>query len=88
MTFSVQNNNPTYLVEFLPAMMTIKVLESVSGIFLFAQKDVQIQVGHMHEIMRGEFSEHHQVEVPIIENQLERWEDVNDVADCKTSRNG
>ena len=64
MIFSIQNNELTYLVEFSTVMMTIYVLESVSGI-LMAQMDLPIQLWHMIEIMRRGFSEHHQMQVPI-----------------------
>ena len=50
-------------------MMTIKVLESVSGIFL-AQVDVPIRMWHMIKITNIGFSEHHQMQVPITENQV------------------
>ena len=49
--------------------MTIKVRDSVSGIFL-AQMDVPIQVWHMIEIMRNNFNEQHMYQAPITENQL------------------
>ena len=50
-------------------MVTIKVLESVSGIF-WVQMDVSIQNWYMIEIMRRYFSQHHQIPVPISANQL------------------
>ena len=74
MIFSVQNNNLTYSVEFLPGMMTIKVLESVSGIFL-AQMDVPNQVWRMIEIT----IEHHSE--LLCNNE-------NDVTECTTSWDG
>ena len=70
MIFSVQNNNLTTSVEeFLSEMVTMKELKSLSGIFV-VQKDVPIQVWHMIAIMRRDFSEHHQMQVPINENKL------------------
>ena len=43
--------------------------ETVSGVFL-ARMDIPIQVWHMVEVMRRDFSEHHMMQVPITENQL------------------
>ena len=50
------------LIEYVPEIMTMKMLESVSRSFL-AQMDVPIQVWHMVEIMRRDFSEQHQMQV-------------------------
>ena len=54
---------------FLPEMMTVQKLESVSRYFL-AHTDVPIQLWHKIEIMRKYPCEVHQMQFPIIENQL------------------
>ena len=69
MIFSVQNSNLKYCVEFSPDLVQIQVRETVSGVFL-VQMDIPIQVWHMVEVMRRDFSEHHMMQVPITENQL------------------
>ena len=61
-------------------MLTIKVLESVSGFFL-AQLDVPIQVWHMIEIMRRDFSERHRMQAPITENQLQTTLKITQIAE-------
>ena len=70
MIYFVPNHNLKRSVEFLSEILKIRVVESASGIFL-AQTDAPIQVWLMMEIMRRNFSENHQREVPITENQLE-----------------
>ena len=69
MNFSVQNSNLMYSVEFSPDLVKIQVRETVSGVFL-PRMDIPIQVWHMVEVMRRDFSEHHMMQVPITENQL------------------
>ena len=61
-------------------MLTIKVLESVSGFFL-VQLDVPIQVWHMIEIMRRDFSERHRMQAPITENQLQTTLKITQIAE-------
>ena len=56
-----------YSVEFSPDLVQIQVRETVSGVFL-ARVDIPIQVWHMMEMMRRDFSEHHMMQVPITEN--------------------
>ena len=58
-----------YSVEFSPDLVKIQVRETVSGVFL-ARMDIPIQVWHMVEVMRRDFSEHHMMQVPNTENQL------------------
>ena len=60
--------------------MEIKVLESVAGIFL-AQKNVSIQVCHIIEILRRDFSEHHQMQVPLTESPLETMTKMSQIGD-------
>ena len=74
MIFSVQNSNLMFSVEFSPALVQIQVRETVCGVFL-ARMDIPIQVWHMVEVMRRDFSEHHMMQVPITENQLLRPSD-------------
>ena len=69
MIFSVQNSNLMYSVEFSPDLVKVQVRETVSRVFL-ARMDIPIQVWHMVEVMRRDFSEHHMMQVPITENQL------------------
>ena len=82
MIFSVQNNNLMYspYVEFSPDLVQIQVRETVSGVFL-AQMDIPIQVWHMVEVMRRDFSEHHMMQVPITENQLGTMQMMGEVSD-------
>ena len=49
-------------------MMTIKVLELVSGFFL-VQMDVPIQVRHMIGVMWRDFKEYNQLQVAMTDNQ-------------------
>ena len=65
----MQNSNLMYSVEFSPDLVKIQVGETVSGVFL-ARMDIPIQVWHMQEVMRRDFSEHHMMQVPNTENQL------------------
>ena len=69
MLFSVQKNNLTYWLEFLPEMTTIKVSSQSLGFFL-AQFDVSIQVSHMIDITKRDFREYHRMQIPIIQNQF------------------
>ena len=69
MIFSVQNSNLMYSVEFSPDLVQIQVRETVSGVFL-ARMDIPIQVWHIVEVMRRDFSEHHMMQNSIKENQL------------------
>ena len=62
-----------YSVEFSPDLVQIQVRETVSGFFL-ARMDIPIQVWHMVEVMRRDFSEHHMTQVPMTENQLEEMQ--------------
>ena len=50
-------------------MMTVKVVESVSWVFL-AQRDVPIPIRHMIELLRRDLSEHHSMQFPIADNQI------------------
>ena len=61
--------NSMYSVEFLPDLVQIQVLETVSGVFL-AHVDIPIQVWLMVELMQRDFNEHHMMHVPITENQF------------------
>ena len=69
MIFSVQNSHLINSVEFSPDLVQIQVRETTSGVFL-ARMDTPIQVWHIVEVMRSDFSEHHRMQNPIIENQL------------------
>ena len=80
MTFSVQNSNLIYSVEFSPNLVQIQVRETVSGVFL-ARMDIPIQVWHMVEVMRRDFNEHHMMQVPITENQLGTMQMMGEVSD-------
>ena len=73
MIFSVQNSNLMYSVEFSPDLVQIQVREAVSGVFL-AQLHISIQMWQMLELMQGEFNEHHMMQVPITENELQMME--------------
>ena len=70
MIFSVQNSNLMYSVEISPDLVKIRVQEIVSGVFL-ARMDIPIQVWHMVGAMCRDFNEHHLIQVPMTENQLE-----------------
>ena len=80
MIFSVQNSNLTCSVEFLSDLVQIKVRETFSGVFL-ARMDIPIQVWHMVEVMRRDFSEHHMTQVPTIEDQLEEMQMTEEISD-------
>ena len=80
MIFSVQNSNLMYSVEFSPDLVQIQVRETVSGVFL-AQMNIPIQVWHMVEVMRRDFSDHHMMQVPITENQLGTMQMMEEVSD-------
>ena len=80
MIISAQKNKLMNSVKILPELMDIKVLELVSGIFL-AQKNVSIQMCHIIEIMRRDFSEHHQMQVPITESPLETMTKMSQIAE-------
>ena len=80
MVFSVQNSNLKYSVEFSPDLVQIQVRETVSGVFL-ARMDIPIQVWHMVEVMRRDFNEHHMMQVPITEIQLEEMQMMGEVSD-------
>ena len=80
MIFSLQNSNLKYSVEFSPDLVQIQVRETVSGVFL-ARMDIPIQVWHMVEVMRRDFNEHHMMQVPIPENQLEEMQMMGEVSD-------
>ena len=69
-----------YSVEFSPDLVQIQVRETVSGFFL-ARMDIPIQVWHMVEVMRRDFSEHHMTQVPMTENQLEEMQMMGEVSD-------
>ena len=56
------------------------MLESVSGIF-WAQKNASIQMCHIIVIMRRDFSEHHQMQVPITESPLETMTKKSQIAE-------
>ena len=62
-----------YLVECVPEKMTIKVLELLYGFFL-VQMDVPIlpisEVILVNIKLQRDFSEYHQMQVAITENQL------------------
>ena len=80
MIFSMQNSNLMYSVEFSPDLVQIQVRETVSGVFL-ARMDMPIQVWHMVEVMRRDFNEHHMMQVPITENQLEEMQMTEEISD-------
>ena len=54
--------------------------ETVFGVFL-ARMDIPIQVWHMVEMMRKDFNEHHMMQAPITENQLEELQMMEEVSD-------
>ena len=66
-----------YSVDFSPDLVQIQVRELVSGVFL-ARMDIPIQVWHIVEVMQRDFNEHHMMQVPITENQLEQCKYVSD----------
>ena len=68
MIFSVHSNNLTYSVEFSLELLTIKILESVS--VFFSSNGCSNSKRHIIEIMRRDFSENHQMQVPRSESQL------------------
>ena len=80
MIFSVQNSNLMYSVELSPDLVEIQVRKTVSGVFL-ARMDIPIQVWHMVEVMRRDFSEHHMMQVPITENQLGTMQMMEEVSE-------
>ena len=80
MFFSVQNSNLIYSVEFSPDLVQIQVRETVSEVFL-ARMDISIQIWHTVEVMRRDFNEHHMMQVPITENQLEEMQMMEEVSD-------
>ena len=80
MIFSVQNNNLIISVEFSPDLVQIQVRESVCGVFL-ARMGIPIQVWHIVEVMRRDFTEHHMMQVPITENQLGTMQMMAEVSD-------
>ena len=69
MIFSVKNNNRMFSVEFSADLVQVQVRERVCGDFL-ARMDIPIQVWHMVEVMRRDFSKHHMMQVTITESQL------------------
>ena len=73
MTLSVQNSNLKYFVDFSPDLVQVQVRETVSGVFL-ARTDIPIQVWHMVEVMRRDFIDQHQMQVPMTVNQLGEME--------------
>ena len=80
MIFSVQNSNLMYSIEFSPNLVQTQVRETISGVFL-AQMDIPIQVWHMVEVMRRDFSEHHLMQVPITENPLGTMQMMEEVSE-------
>ena len=80
MIFSVQNSNLKYSVECSPDLVQIYVRETFSGVFL-ARMDIPIQVWHMVEMMRRDFTEHHMMQVPITEKQLGTTQMMGEVSD-------
>ena len=69
-----------YSVEFSPDLEPIQARETVSGVFL-ARMEIPIQVWHLVEVMRRDFSEHHMMQVPITENQLGTMEMMEEVSE-------
>ena len=69
-----------YSVEFSPDLVQIQERETVSGVFL-ARMDIPIQVWHMLEVMRRDFSEHHMMQNPITENQLGTMQTMEEVSE-------
>ena len=67
--FSVQNSNLMFSVDFSPDLVQFRVRETTCDVFL-ARRDIPIQVSHMVEVMRKDFSDHHSTQVPMTENQL------------------
>ena len=80
MTFSVQNNNLLFSVEFSADLVQIQVRETVCGVFL-ARMDISIEVCHMVEVMRRHFNEHHITQVPPSENQFGQMQMMEEVAE-------
>ena len=80
MIFSVQNSNLMYSAEFSPDLVQNQVRETVSGVFL-ARMDIPIQVWHMVEVIRRDFTEHHMTQVPMTEKQLEETQMMEEVFD-------
>ena len=76
----MQNSNLMYSVELSPDLVQSQVRETVSGVFL-ARIDIPIQVWHMMEVIRKNFNEHHMMQVPITENQLEERQMIEKVSD-------
>ena len=76
----MQNSNLMFSVEFSPNLVQIQVRETVSGVFM-ARMDIPIQVWHMVEVMRREFSEYHMMQVPITENQLETMQMMEELSE-------
>ena len=80
MIFSVQNSNLMFSVEFSADLVQIQVRETVCGVFL-ARMDIPIQVWHIVEVMRRDFSEHHMMQVPITANQLRTMQMMEEVSE-------
>ena len=80
MIFPVQNSNLMYSVEFSPDLVRVQVRETVSGVFL-ARMDIPIQIWHMVEVMRRDFSEHHVTQVHPTENKLGEMQMMEEVAE-------
>ena len=72
-----------YKHRFFPSIVTSsgEVFNQLScGIFL-ARMDIPIQVWHMVEVMRRDFSEHHITQVPPSENQLGEMQMMEEMAE-------
>ena len=69
-----------FSVEFSADLVRIQVRETVYGVFL-ARMDLPSQVWHMMEVMRRDFNEHHIMQVPMTENQLEEMQMMEEVAE-------
>ena len=67
-------------VEFSPNLVQSKVREKISGVFL-ARMDITIQVWHLVEVMRRDFSEHNITQVPMTENHFGEMQMMEEVAE-------
>ena len=80
MIFSVQNNNLMFSVKISGDLVQTQVRETVCGVFP-ARLDIPIQVWHMVEVMRRDFSEQHTKQVPMTVNQLGEMQMMEEVAE-------
>ena len=69
-----------YSVEFSPDLVQIQVRETVPGVFQ-ARMDIPIQVWHLVEVMRKDFSEHQMMQDPITENHIGTMQLMKELSD-------